>query len=189
MPVRIIVLGEACNITFELERLGLRGPSSLFEWHVSHNFDDVIKVIKMLCDGKEIFYTTKEDVPGSKFLAGLDISTAHYEKVDYMEIIRRRAERFITDIKSGDQLLFIRYDEYGLRLTIEQVKGFNESILSIEPNCIFKLLLLSPEKGFTSLIEDRLIHRPFIQGMNEHFITDCFEEKIPQVFKDAVDTD
>lgn len=189
MPIRIIVLGEACNITFELERLGLRGPSSIFEWHVSKDFDDVIKVIHMLHDGKDIFYTTKEDMPGNKFLAGLDIYTGHYEKVDYMEIMQRRAERFISDVKSEDKIVFVRYDEAELRLTTDQVNRFNETILKINPNCVFKMAVFSPVHGFTPLVADRVVHAPFIEGYVEHSIVECFDEKIPQIIKQAVDTD
>lgn len=189
MPVRIIVLGEACNITFELERHGLRGPSSIFEWHVIKDFDDVIRVIEMLRDGKDIFYTTKEDMPGNKFLVGLDIRTGHYEKVDYMEIMRRRAERFISDVKSENKIVFVRYDESELRLTTDQVNRFNETILKINPNCVFKMAVFSPLRGFTSLVADRVVHAPFIEGYVEHSIMGCFDEEIPKIIKEAVDTD
>ena len=39
--MRLILLGDTCNVTFAMQKLGIKQENSVFEWHFSKDFDDM----------------------------------------------------------------------------------------------------------------------------------------------------
>lgn len=189
MPTRIIALGEGCNISYELERLRLKGPSSVFEWHLSRYFKDVLIILDMILARKDL-YATRDEVsfPGNNFLANTRIRSAHYEKSDYCEIINRRAERLRTDLMSGNDILFIR-EELPQLITYEDVETFSNLILAFSPTCNFKLLIFSQQGELKRIMHKNVVHVEFDKDKNKQWIDICFDEAPPAIGQKAVDTD
>ena len=189
MPTTIVVLGEGCNISFELERLSLKGPSSVFEWHLSSYFKDVLTILEMILTRKDL-YATRDEInwKGNNFIANTRIRTAHYEKADYNEIIARRAHRLREDLMSGNNILFIR-EEAPQLITYEDVETFSNLILTFNPACKFKLLVFSQPDQFKQIVHANLIHTTFDKIANKQSIDSCFDEPPPILGQKAVDTD
>lgn len=189
MPTTIIALGEGCNISYELERLTLKGPSSVFEWHLSTYFKDVLIILEMILQNK-IIYPTRNELafPGNNFLANTRIRSAHYEDVDYMGTIKRRAERLRADLMSGNNILFIR-EEIPQLITYEDVETFSNLIRAFNPSCNFKLLIFSQPGQLQRIAHKDLIHVEFNKDTNKQWINICFDEPPPPLGQKALDTD
>jgi hypothetical protein len=188
MPTSIVVLGEGCTISFELERLRLKGPSSIFEWHQSTYFKDVLYILQLILQ-KKVIEPRRDEVgfPGNYFLENTRIRTAHYELSNYKEIIHRRTERLLSDIMSGNNILFIREEAPHL-ITYEDVETFSNLILAFNPSCKFKLLVLS-QGQFEKITHTHLIHAEFNKQTNLSYILSCFDEPPQNTVDKAVDTD
>ena len=188
MPTTIVVLGEGCNISFELERLTLKGPSSVFEWHLSSYFKDVLIILEMILSQKDLYATRDEvNMPGNNFISGTRIRTAHYEKPEYIDIIKRRAQRLREDIMSGNNILFIR-EEAPQLITYEDVETFSNLIRAFNPTCNFKLLVFSQPGNFEQIAHRHLIHVEFNKDTNKKWINICFDEAPPALGQKAVDS-
>jgi hypothetical protein len=187
MPTTIIALGEGCNISYELERLHLKGPSSLFEWHLSSYFKDVLIILELVLKGESLHATRDDTMPGNYFMANTRIRSAHYENADYNEIIARRAQRLRADLMSGNNILFIR-EEAPQLITYKDVDTFSNLILTFNPACKFKLLLFSQPGQFERIVHKNLIHVEFNKDTNRSWIDICFDEPPPALGQKAVDT-
>uniref|UniRef100_A0A6C0BIJ7 Papain-like cysteine peptidase n=1 Tax=viral metagenome TaxID=1070528 RepID=A0A6C0BIJ7_9ZZZZ len=187
MPTTIIILGEGCNISYEMERLSLKGPSSVFEWHLSTYFKDVLTILEMILNQEDIPARRDDTMPGNNYLADTRIRSAHYEYADYNEIIARRAKRLRADLMSGHNILFIR-EEAPQLITHEDVDTFSNLILTFNPACKFKLLLFSQPGQFERIVHKNLIHVEFNKDTNRSWIDICFDEPPPAIGQKAVDT-
>lgn len=189
MPTTIIALGEGCTISYELERLKLKGPSSVFEWHLSSYFKDILLILELILSRKDIPVTRDEvNLPGNYFLGNTRIRSAHYETADYIGIIKRRAERLRTDLMSGNNILFIR-DEAPEFITYEDVETFSNLILAFNPSCNFKLLVFSQPGKLQRIIHKNIVHVEFDKDTNKKWIDLCFDEAPPSLGQKAVDGD
>jgi hypothetical protein len=185
MPASIIILGEGCAISFELERLQLKGVNSLFEWHLSNNFNEVLVIFEMIANGKEI-YATRNGLPGNYYLADTSIRSSHYENVDYETIIKKRYRRLREDIIGSNKLIFIR-DDTPQTITEASVKKFCELVLSINPSCDFRLLIFSKPSDFKKITYERLSHYEYNVETIETHIKSCFDE--PPLLSNTIATD
>lgn len=188
MPTTIVVLGEGCNISYEMERLSLKGPSSVFEWHLSSYFKDVLTILEMILNEEDIPAKRDDTMPGNYFMANTRIRSAHYEKADYNEIIARRAQRLRADLMSGNNILFIR-EETPQLITYKDVDTFSNLIRAFNPSCNFKLLVLSQPDQFEQIVHKDLIHAEFNRNTNKKYIDICFDDPPPFLAKRAVDAD
>jgi hypothetical protein len=102
----IIPIGSCCEITFKLEKLKSKGETSLFEWHFSFNFKDVLKVFKTISNGEELTYSYKSN---NSYIDNVDIYSSHYRKIDeYADMMNRRKERLVNQIKGDVSLPNLR---------------------------------------------------------------------------------
>ena len=139
----IIPLGKCCRVTNMLETLQLRKQTTLFEWMCSVYFEDIIMIISKLVNNEPIEIYKDKIHPNNISLDDTAIFTSHYNKDEFVEIFKRRSERFIEDIKTSESIIFIREDQMNEHTSIDQVIQFKELIYKINPQCKFKLLLLS----------------------------------------------
>jgi hypothetical protein len=138
---KLILLGQTCNITFATKKLKINKESGIFEWVFSIDFDDIINLIENKFQDIDAEIRDKGNVK----IKNTDIFTSHYKVEEYSKIIKRRSERFLEDIKSGKEILFMRI-EFMKFITLEQVERFNKAILDINPDCKFKFLIIRHTK-------------------------------------------
>ena len=129
----IIPIGPDCGVSLELERISCKNESFTFDWLLSHNFDDISKVIMM---GDKI------DVESNSKIKGTDIyDPGHYINKDLSSIIIRRNDRLLNCIKSQSNILFIRNESEN----INKVILLRDTILNINPDCKFNILIYGTE--------------------------------------------
>jgi len=99
----IIPIGSCCEISFKLEKLKSKGETSLFEWHFSFNFKDILEVFKTISNGEELTYSFKTS---NSYIDRTDIYTGHYRKIEeYTEMMNRRKERLVKQIGGDNNIV------------------------------------------------------------------------------------
>lgn len=141
--MKIIALGMCCRVSWMLQSLNLKGEDSMFEWMRSVDFEDILKIIRKVSNNESIEIKERSSLPGNVFLDDTEIFTSHYNKIDLPEIFKRRSQRFIDYIKSSDKIIFIREDYYDYPTNKNQIIELKDIIEKINPNCNYKILLLS----------------------------------------------
>lgn len=143
----IIPLGEGCNISWNLEKINLRGPSSIFEWFLSVNFQDINHIVNKIIKNQKIKITKRHGIKELErdiFLDDTDIRSAHYDLYNFSEILDRRVKRFREQIMSNEKILFIREEHNAYFTQKEDIDAFKKLINECNPNCNYKILLLMP---------------------------------------------
>jgi hypothetical protein len=139
----VIPIGSCCEITFKLEKLKSKGETSLFEWHFSFNFKDVLEVFKTISNGEELTYSYKSN---NSYIDNVDIYSSHYRKIDeYADMMNRRKERLVNQIKGDDNIVFIRQitnHENSTFPSQEDINEFNSYIYKLNPNCKYRILFV-----------------------------------------------
>jgi len=154
---KIVVLGSTCNVSFALQRMGLKGPSSLFEWVVTDKMADINYILKDPIKNS----VAVQKSPIHVGIENTEIFTGHYKLDEYKEIVKRRAQRLFDDIaKSTGKLLFIRRDSDKYPAKLEEIKEFFDLIKKINPKCDYYFLLIgaSTKEEFKELKCYRLFH-------------------------------
>lgn len=146
--MKIIALGKCCRVSQQLQKVGLKGLDSLFEWMKSDNFQDILKITKMVVNGITVDITKRFELPGNDFLHDTEIRTSHYAgKLD--DIFKRRSDRLLSDINGTESILFIRDDDDD-NLQKEDLIEFMKLVEQVNPNCIYKILLMTPKHKYKS---------------------------------------
>jgi len=153
----VIPIGSCCEITFKLEKLKSKGETSLFEWHFSFNFKDVLEVFRKISNGEELTYSFKIN---NSYIDTVDIYSSHYRKIDeYTAMMNRRKERLVKEVKGAvckanggdeagkgdDNIVFIRQITNHENLILpsqEDINEFNSYIYKLNPNCKYKILFV-----------------------------------------------
>jgi hypothetical protein len=179
----IIPIGSCCEISFKLEKLKSKGETSLFEWHFSFNFKDILEVFKTISNGEELTYSFKVS---NSYIDNTDIYSGHYRKIEeYTEMMNRRKERLVKQIKGavckangGDEaekgdnnIVFIRQiTNNGVSTfpTQEDIKEFNSYIYKLNPNCKYRIL-------FVVYTKDKI---PTLEGVEYLLLNDDEKENI-----------
>jgi hypothetical protein len=165
----IIPIGSCCEISFKLEKLKSKGETSLFEWHFSFNFKDILEVFKTISNGEELTYSFKVS---NSYIDNTDIYSGHYRKIEeYTEMMNRRKERLVKQIKGCDEIVFIRQiTNNGVSTfpTQEDIKEFNSYIYKLNPNCKYRIL-------FVVYTKDKI---PTLEGVEYLLLNDDEKENI-----------
>jgi hypothetical protein len=157
MTDKIIPIGCTCNVSLALSRLGLRGPSSVFEWAVSNKLSEITSLVKN--QFKDISAETHNGHQVRIKTTG--IFTGHYDLNTYDGLLKRRASRFIDDIKNtSGTIVFLRRDSTESPSTYKEIDDFIKAVLEINPNCKCKMLLIgiSKPEQFVPINHELLIH-------------------------------
>lgn len=146
---KIILLGACCRISFTLREAGFDQPTGVFEWLMSTNFGDVLDIMEKIIKHEPIPIRREPDGKDDA-LGNTCIRTSHYIDKDYSAIFKRRAERFLDDLKMYPQIIFVRDDngEHPWQVTSKHVTRLKELVSLVNPTCQIKLLLLSPKERF-----------------------------------------
>ena len=160
----IIPIGGDCQISFSLTKLNLRGASSIFEWHLINNFQEIVFAFENYLNGYPLEIEQRAEMPGNLFWKGIEIRTAHYTLEKYKCIYKRRWERLFLQILFGGPLLFIREDLVN-QTNADDLEQFQKLIERINPRCIYKILLLSPPEFYSEIKMKNVNHR-IIDGIS-----------------------
>ena len=175
----IILLGRCCKIVCAMQKINLKHKSGLFDWVESNNFEDILYCINKLSQNEDLTITyERPGFPGNIFIDNTDIRTSHYTFEEYEKILKRRSDRFIEYIKGNNPILFIREDLVYFT-TQEQLIEFKKIIYKINPDCEFNFLLLSPEKNYTKIIEDKIFCEINYEEKYENYINLICKDKLP----------
>jgi hypothetical protein len=167
---KLILLGQTCNVTFATKKLKINKESGIFEWVFSIDFDDII----YLLENKFQDIDVENKGGGNVKIKNTDIFTSHYKLEEYREIVKRRSARFLEDIKSGQEILFMRI-EFTKFITLEQVERFNKAILNINPDCKFKFLIV---RHTNDVFENEVKHEIVInKRLTKNSVTEPEENK------------
>ena len=169
--MRYISLGRHCDVAFNIEKYASRQETNFFDW-VRVDFKSVLYILNLtnietilnkenismdkisLKDTKDILVTLQnfsKDGLTCSFRHDIPLKDYSYEEmneklVEFIDKYKRRFHRLIDVIKSNEKLVFIHrvaepiFDEY------VYMKEFNQTILSINKNAIFCLVLLIEDK-------------------------------------------
>jgi hypothetical protein len=137
----IIPLGEACNITFLLHNAKIKKETSLFEWFVSPNLNDITTVLNKIANNIDTDIIKYEN---NHVYIGDNIKSMHYNNVNFKTIYERRRNRFLDTIISSKKILFYRFEGANNTYMKEDIDSFINLILSINRNLEdIKLVLIT----------------------------------------------
>ena len=174
-----IPLGYHCNISFLMEELGLKGPTSLFEYFESkrlQSLTDIVRKIQIRIDD-----TIVKGVDHNLHMLHEDVFSYHYRLYEFKnDIFKRRAMRFLHTIQTSNEILFIRILPFNTEFNTEcptekEINDFCDAVRLINPKILITFLLVqtiskeSVQKELdTSLLNPKihLLHRFF-------YIEDC----------------
>ncbi len=92
----------------------------------------------------------------------MQISSIHYKKSNFREIVNRRCKRFFEDIKNSRSLLFIRMKN-GNIIKSEDIDRLKKIVTDINPDLEkFNFLLIDDEKNINSKYNDDLKKDNFV---------------------------
>lgn len=169
--VKIILIGRCCRVSFDMIDLNLKGKTSLFEWTWCDTMTDVNFIIQKIINNEPIKI---QRIGGDDYMEGTSIKTSHYLTKNYAEIVSRRASRFMNDIKTNKEILFIR-DDCMNTITSEEIQKFYSLINNINPLLSFKMLLLSKESEFKPIHFPNLHHKIYAKSKYKTYIMECYE--------------
>lgn len=157
----IIGLGNTCNVSFAMCKMKLRAASTLFEWFVSTDFEDILKVLEKLhTDGVDGLRAVGSHIGSVKF-EGTMIYSGHYAPNVYQPIMKRRAERLLDDIHNHSKnCVFMRIEDKPFT-TFEQVEKFFHILDKIDPDHRCFLILIQIGENMPRYEHPRLFHAFF----------------------------
>jgi len=161
----IIPIGESCNITFLLQNSKLKKQTSLFEWFISPNLNDITNILIKIGNNTDIDIIKMID---RHVFIGDRLFSAHYTYENFVPIYQRRRDRLITTIKSSKNILFTRFESANNVYNKNDIDNFINSIILINPNIEnIKLFLISPN-------EDELNHPSISKIFYNNHHNDCY---------------
>jgi hypothetical protein len=141
-PTVLIPLGYHCNITYLTQQLGIKTETGLFEWLESKKLQYITDVINSMNVTIDPEIVQGED--NYIYLLHTHLYTFHYTIEAYRTIFKRRAQRFLDQIKAAKSLLFVRINPYvAEETTAQEIANFCAAIRAINSNVIIKFLLVS----------------------------------------------
>lgn len=149
----IVLLGEGCQISWDFDKLKINKKRSIFEWFLSVKFTDILYIINKLINGDELRVTYQDIYRGNLFMDNTDIRTTHYTESDLVDVLKRRGSRFIEQVRSGESILFVRYEHSEYTTSKDDLLEFDKLIKKINADCYYNFLLFA-NQGKTNLLED-----------------------------------
>ncbi len=168
--VKIILMGRCCRISFDMIEIQLKSETSLFEWVWTDTLSDINFIIEKLIKDEPIKINR---IDGNNYMEGTNIKTSHYINRNYEEIVLRRSQRLMNDIKNEEEILFIRDDKLST-IRFEEIEDFFKLIRSINPSLSFKMLLLSDKEHFNEFIYPNLYHKIYDKSLYKTYINECY---------------
>jgi hypothetical protein len=123
-------------------------------------------------------------ITGNDKIDGTNVISSHYVNANFKEILNRRIERFVTQLKSNDNILFIRDDALDT-ICEEELIEFKYLIEKINPNISYKILLCTKNITDKPINVDKVYHREYNFSNYTTYVSECFAlDTCPQVNND-----
>lgn len=168
--VKIILIGRCCRVSFDAIDMNLKTETSLFEWVWSDTLNEINIIINKLINDEPILINR---IDGNDVMADTNIITSHYLNKNYQEIVMRRSKRFMNDIISNKEILFVRDDKLST-IKYEEITKFCSLIKMINPSLSFKILLLSNSDNFNEMIHPNLCHKIYDKSSYKTYMNECY---------------
>lgn len=155
--MKYISIGCACNVKYQIDKHKHKIKTLFFDWLMT-SMNSVITILNCNnIDNLLYFDNIIEDNTRNcgnnscVVIKSLDLCVSihdlmrDYTKDDVLEFIgkyKRRFERVVKYIKSDEKIYFIRCGS----VNNNDIKLFNETILKINPNCNFALVIVDNNK-------------------------------------------
>lgn len=141
-PTVLIPLGYHCNITYLTQQLGIKTETGLFEWLESKKLQYITDVINSIKTTINPEIVQGED--NYLYLLHTHLYTFHYTIEAYRTIFKRRAQRFLDQIKTAKNILFVRINPYVSEdTTAQEIADFCAAIRAINSTATIKFLLIT----------------------------------------------
>ena len=150
-------------------KLGYKQQSSLFEWQWTDTMTEINFVVEKLVNKEPITITRNN---GNDYIDGTKIVTGHYQNQNYREIFDRRAARFLEQVRCDTPILFIRDDIFG-NITADEINKFKDILHTINPDCSYKIIIVSPADKYTKINSDKVFHEVYDLNKYEDYINSC----------------
>jgi len=138
----LVPIGQTCNITFLMQNAKIKKATSLFEWFVSPNLNDVIDILHKISNHDDDDIVTYKN---GHIYIGNHIYSGHYTCEEFKPIYQRRRDRFLNTILSSKKILFCRFEANVIDYNKEDVDRFINLILTINPHLEdVQLLMIAP---------------------------------------------
>ena len=176
----IIPIGQECEISFLLQSCKLKHETQLFEWFLTEQFGDICKIINNISINKPITLCGKNNV----YFENTKINSGHYTLNEFKPICYRRTNRLKKNILENNLILFVRlftntkiFDNDMIDNNL--INNFINSINRINPNCNFKILILSKKDVYTIKHEKVIVYNHFKQDDFLNIIKENCENNMP----------
>jgi len=124
----IITLGYHCAITELNVYLNLKKETTPFEWFESRKLQYITNVIERLHKNpNEQIVFPSEQIKGVCLL-NQDFLSAHYRETNFIDIFKRRYNRFLNYINESENIYFARYNIFNKFTEEDEIKLFIKSI-------------------------------------------------------------
>ena len=168
-PTRLIILGSRCRVSWDMSKLGYRRESSFLEWTWTDSFTDVLYILNKVFRQEDITLERKHD---NDVMVGTSIKTSHYLRTEYAPILKRRVSRFLDDLCSGDNILFLR-DNVEIT-TRDETDALVALLHQFHPQLSYKLLLLNKNaETITDREDPRIYRRVYDMSSYQQYIDEC----------------
>lgn len=179
--VKIIRLGSCCLLTHAMINLNYKKETHIFDWYTSSYFDEINYVLNLIANQQlipiGITVEKVDDYCNTNFHLSKNIFSAHFGHMlpdDFADLANKRGKRFYDHVKNNNEILFIRHDRSN-KITHDQIVEFCNIIKKINPNTLFKILLLSDNE----IIHENVVLKKYIYDHDEiydEYIKDCYPD-------------
>jgi hypothetical protein len=161
-------LGYDCSIINLNIQIDVKRETTPFEWFKVKELQSIVNVIQRLLDNEpieKIIYNHLKYI----YIGNDRIKSLHYTFPDFIEIFKRRWDRFLNTIKDSSEVWFVRYNNKPhIKTTQTEIHSFIKVIRNINPNCVINLLLIDA-------VLNKELFQPFeINEENVNFKQDLF---------------
>jgi hypothetical protein len=176
--------GNACAVKQSIINYSNNKETQFFDWLVTS-----MKSVNQILENTSIIFETTYIYPNA-----LNTTTINFKNFDLLvshhdinvfnnnsineltEKYTRRYERLIRTIKEQENIFFIRYCKNSDNLEYEEIIKFYKNINIINPNLIFKFILISDDNNLiipTTIINDNFMYI----NLNDYLDDDILKEQ------------
>jgi hypothetical protein len=166
--MQYISIGRVCNVKAQIDKNKGKKETLFFDWlltdmptviHIlkNHNeIDTILNINTITRDPNKLYFHNNSRIIINSLplcVCVHDLKKNEFKEANILNLIdkyKRRIDRIIEFIKSQTKICFIRNSP----VTDDEKKLFIETVLTINPNCNFTLVIIDTTKGINSIIKE-----------------------------------
>lgn len=139
----LIPLGYDCSTINLNIQIDVKRETTPFEWFKVKEIQSIVNIIQRLLDSEPIENIIHEKLDYINIGDNSRIISMHYKFPDFIEIFKRRWDRFLNTIKDSSDVWFVRYNNKPhIKTTQTEIHSFIKVIRNINPKCVINFLLI-----------------------------------------------